>query len=92
MTSDPNAARGRSLRDDLLDDLKQPPSRTPVTPAATAPSKPKPVSAATPVETPSVELRITPRSWSPAEWAPLPNGGFVLSVGPIRLSLGRSQP
>ena len=84
-------ARGRSLRDDLLDDLRQGSTRTPgpgAGPGAGPASEPRP-SPAPSTQTPTVELRITPRSWSPAEWRPLPRGGgFVLSVGPVRLSLG----
>lgn len=87
------ADRGRSLRDDLLHDLQQGPSR-PLTPAAPTPSPspaPRPSSTAPP-ETPSVELRITPRSWSPVGWSLLPSGaGFVVSAGPVRLSLGRAR-
>ena len=79
--------RGRSLRDDLLDDLRQAPTRVPTPGAAPMPELPAPAASAP--ETPTVELRFTPRSWSPAEWTALPRGGgFVLSVGPVRLSLG----
>jgi hypothetical protein len=76
-----------SLRDDLLHDLKQ----TPRTPNPTTPApqpEPRPASAASPA-TPSVELRITPRAWSPLAWSSSA-GGFVVSAGPLRLSLGRA--
>jgi hypothetical protein len=87
MTADTDSAnRGRSLRDDLLDDLRQGGSRptTPVTP----PAEPRFSSAPPSQQTPTVELKITPRSWSPVVWTPRPTGGgFTLSVGPVRLSL-----
>jgi hypothetical protein len=91
MTSDASTgARGRSLQDDLLEDLRQGPGRPPTTvPAAPEPARPAAVSSSEP----TVELRITPRSWSPAGVRAMPDGrGFVLSVGPVRLSLGRTTP
>jgi hypothetical protein len=89
MTAEPPAeTRGRSLRDDLLHDLQQgtPRPPTPTTPAPHA--EPRPASAA-PAVTPSVELRITPRAWSPLAWSSTA-AGFVVSAGPVRLSLGRA--
>jgi hypothetical protein len=93
--SDPGARR-RSLTDDLLADLEQGAPRTP-SPAAAAP---KQASVAPPPvhdpddgpQTPTVELRITPRSWSPAGVASLPDGGGVaVSLGPLRVSLWRNR-
>jgi hypothetical protein len=90
MTSDAGTgARGRSLQDDLLEDLRQGVSRPP-TAAAPAPEPSRPAAAA---PEPAVELRITPRAWSPAGIRALPSGrGYELSVGPLRLSLARSRP
>jgi hypothetical protein len=91
MTDEPPAERrGRSLRDDLLHDLQQgtPRPPTPTTPAPAPHAEPRPPFAA-PAVTPSVELRITPRSWSPLAWTSSARG-FVVSAGPVRLSLGRA--
>jgi len=93
--SDPGARR-RSLSDDLLADLEQGVPRTP-TPSATPrlpAAKPAPSVADEPdaPQTPTVELRITPRSWSPAGVAALPDGGGVaVSLGPLRVSLWRNR-
>jgi hypothetical protein len=39
-----------------------------------------------------VELRITPRAWSAAGVAPLPDGGgLAVSLGPLRVSLWRNR-
>jgi hypothetical protein len=93
--SDPGARR-RSLTDDLLADLEQGAPRTP-TPSA-SPKRPAVAPAAIPQartddpQTPTVELRITPRSWSHAGVAPLPDGGGVaVSLGPLRVSLWRNR-
>ena len=90
MTTDPSSgARQRTLRDDLLEDLRGGATRTP-SPVATTPQPQLPFVPSP--ETPTVELRITPRSWSPVGWSSPPSGGgFVLTVGPIRLSLGRAH-
>ncbi len=89
MTLDPgNGDRGHSLREDLLADLRQGSTRTPSPGSAPAPEPRFPSAPAE--ETPTVELRFTPRSWSPAGWSPLPSGaGFVVNVGPVQLSVGR---
>ena len=82
--------RRRSLRDDLLDDLLRGTTRSPA-PVVTPP-QPRAPSVPT-LETPAVEVRITPRAWASAGWTLLPGGdGFVISLGPIRLSLGRLRP
>jgi hypothetical protein len=93
--SDPGARR-RSLTDDLLADLEQGAPRTPTPstppnrPAVPTPEPPAPV-AETP-QSPTVELRITPRSWASAAVAPLPDGGGVaVSLGPLRVSLWRNR-
>jgi hypothetical protein len=85
----------RSLSEDLLDDLKQGAPRPPARPAATAeptaPVVPREAVPAAP-QTPTVELRITPRAWSPAGVAPLPDGGgLAVSLGPLRVSLWRNR-
>jgi hypothetical protein len=85
-----------SLSEDLLADLKQGAPRTPTRPVAPAePAAPAAVSrAAVPAapRTPTVEVRITPRAWSPAGVAPLPDGGgLAVSLGPLRVSLWRNR-
>jgi hypothetical protein len=93
--SDPGVRR-RSLTDDLLADLEQGAPRTP-TPSTSAErppaAAPEPTTfAAGAPQTPTVELRITPRSWSAATVAPLPDGGGVaVSLGPLRVSLWRNR-
>ncbi len=85
MTDSSSGVRRRSLREDLLADLQQGTSRIPAAGPAAQPGSPLGKTA----ETTTVELRITPRLWSPAGWTALPEGnGFVVSVGPVRLSLG----
>jgi hypothetical protein len=95
MTADTSSeSRDRSLTDDLLDDLRQGASRpaTPVTPPAEPRLRAKTGTPET-AETPTVELKFTPRAWSPLEWAPRPRGGgFTLSVGPVRVSLALPKP
>jgi hypothetical protein len=92
--SDPGDRR-RSLSDDLLDDLRQGPSRVPAPTASPRPQAGPPADGAAALSappTPTVELRITPRSWSPAGVAPLPDGGGVaVSLGPVRVSLWRNR-
>ena len=96
MTASDPGARRRSLTDDLLADLEQGAPRTsPSVPSPREPLAPVPVTvepAPEAPQTPTVELRITPRSWSPAGVAPLPDGGGVaVSLGPLRVSLGRTR-
>jgi hypothetical protein len=85
----------RSLSDDLLDDLKQGAPRPPTRPApsAEAATAAVPREAVPPApQTPTVELRITPRAWSAAGVAPLPDGGgLAVSLGPLRVSLWRNR-
>jgi hypothetical protein len=96
MTTAPRSgARSRSLKDDLLDDLRRGPdhaSAAPVT-AASVGSPPEAAPrfpALAPTPTPAVELRITPRSWSSAGWTRRPEGdGLTINLGPVCLSLGR---
>ena len=96
MTASDPGARRRSLSDDLLADLEQGAPRTPTPstsprPVAAVPTAPVELEPDTP-QTPTVELRITPRSWSPAGVAPLPDGGGVaVSLGPVRVSLWRNR-
>jgi hypothetical protein len=91
--------RSRTLRDDLLDDLRQAapmPAAAPVpeisVPVASAPvrsvhpaaGRPDP---ATP-ETPTLELRVTPRLWWGLRLKTLGEGpGVVIGAGPVQISL-----
>ena len=96
MTASDPGARRRSLTDDLLADLEQgaPRTSTPV-PSPRQPLAPVPATVEAVPEapqTPTVELRITPRSWSPAGVASLPDrGGVAVSLGPLRVSLWRNR-
>jgi hypothetical protein len=98
ITAPRSGARPRSLQDDLLDDLRRGPdyaSAAPVTAASVAspPEAAPRVPALAPEPTPAVELRITPRSWSPAGWTRRPEGdGLTINLGPVCLSLGRLRP
>ena len=99
MTTAPRSgARPRSLKDDLLDDLRRGPdhaSAAPVTAASVAcpPEAAPNVPALAPAPTPAVELRITPRFWSSAGLARRPDGGgLTINLGPVCLSLGRLRP
>lgn len=96
MTASDPGARRRSLSDDLLADLEQGAPRTPTPTASPRRSAAVPTPPADPgpdaPQTPTVELRITPRSWSSAGVAPLPDGGGVaVSLGPLRVSLWRNR-
>jgi len=99
MTAAPRSPAGsRSLQDDLLDDLRRGSATTspaPVTAASVA-SPREAAQRATFVgaaSTPAVELRITPRSWSPAGWTRRSDGdGLTINLGPVCLSLGRLRP
>ncbi len=84
------APRPRTLQEDLLDDLRQ---ATPMPAGPPAGHQPAPAPpAAAPAEPRSalgVELRVTPQRWTAVSWRSLPGWtGFVLSAGPVRLSIG----
>lgn len=82
----PRNRRPRALQDDLLDELRQAapmPVARPVHLAAPPPEKLLDTNTA---ETPTLELRVTPRRWSAPSVRRL-RGGIALSVGPVRLSL-----
>lgn len=97
----PRAGRARSLRDDLLDDLRQaapmpaaPPTRADVS-VALAPvrvvSVRQPADRPDPAgpETPTIELRVTPLLWWGLRMKILDDRtGFVLGVGPLQIALG----
>ena len=93
MTADVIAGtRRRTSGTDLLDDLLQAatPSQgpTPATATTVATVDPQPPSVPS-SETPTLELRLTPWSWALPAWRFLPaEGGWVISVGPVRLSVG----
>jgi hypothetical protein len=97
VTAPDAGARRRTLTDDLLADLEQGAPRTPGPSPSAARVQPSPPAEIREPETsapqtPTVELRITPRSWSPAGVAPLPEGGGVaVSLGPLRVSLWRNR-
>jgi hypothetical protein len=93
------SARHSTLRDDLLDDLRHAAPMSAVQPTAVQPAadqptadQPVPVSAerpdATDPETPTLELRVTPRRWSaPSMRLPSSGVGLVVTAGPLRVSL-----
>ncbi len=90
----PSAVRTRTLRDDLLHDLRQ-----------AAPMPPQPQRSDVHAEivlaertadrphrgsprTPTLELRVTPKRWWGLRMKTLgEEGGFLISVGPVQLSL-----
>lgn len=89
----PRPGRARTLREDLLDDLRQ------VAPMPTAPSNPPVSVPVVPVQhpadlpdaprpgTPTIELRVTPKLWGLRVEALGKEPGFVIGVGPVQLSL-----
>lgn len=95
MTTAP-AGRRHTLREDLLDDLRQGPDpRTAAMrplPSTGAQAAVEPAPAVGP-GSPALEVRITPRSWTRAGWVRRPGGdGVMISLGPVRLSLGDLRP
>ena len=84
-SSAPRPARARQLQEDLLQDLLH------TAPQATSGSgqSPRPARpAADRGHTPTVEVRVTPRSWASLSLRSVPGRpGMVLSAGPIRVSL-----
>jgi hypothetical protein len=87
----PRTARARTLRDELLDDLRQ---AAPMPAARTAPAVS--VSVSRPVEQPprpaperpTVELRATRKLWWGLRLKTLGEGpGFVVGAGPVQISL-----
>lgn len=97
MTAAPRTDAGpRSLQDDLLDDLRRGPvgtSGAPLTAASVAwpPDAAEGASVVAAAPTPAVELRITPRSWSPLGWTRR-SDGLTVNLGPLCLSLGHHRP
>ena len=91
--STPRSGRARTLRDDLLDDLRQaaPMPTAPATPHVSLPVAPvrQPADrpAAARLETASFELRVTPRLWTGLRVQFRGGGGLVLDAGPVQLSL-----
>jgi hypothetical protein len=84
--SAPEAARPRTLQDELLQDLRQ---TAPMPDPRPGPSRPRAMRA--PLETaatsPAVELRVTRNRWL-APSMRLASQGVVLSAGPISVSVG----
>jgi hypothetical protein len=93
MTTASSGARIRSLQDDLLEDLRQAPARSSAAPhsaAGMASPGNEPAPALPDAPTPVIEVRVTPRCWSPVGWTRQPDGGgLTVSLGPVCLSLGR---
>jgi hypothetical protein len=95
----PGAARPRSLRDDLLDDLRHaapmptaPPKHDIPVPVASAPGRPAPRPAGVPApaapETPTVELCVAPKFWWGFRMKTLgETPGVVIGAGPVQISL-----
>jgi hypothetical protein len=88
-SSTARTATSRRLQEDLLQDLLQ----TAPIPATRPESDHLPASrpgrtGAGRGATPTVELRVTPRSWAPPSLRSVPGRpGVVLSAGPIRVSI-----
>ena len=86
-TSTPSR-RPRALQDDLLADLRQA-APMPVAPVEANHSGPVPPERADPTlpETPTIDVRVTPRQWStPSMRAGGTGTGLVFTVGPLRVS------
>ncbi|TFV86978.1 hypothetical protein [Blastococcus sp. CT_GayMR16] len=87
-------SRTRTLRDDLLDDLRQ---AAPMPVARPARGVPVPIAAVpgtaesplpAPAEAPTLELAVTPRLWWGLRMKTLGEGpGVVIGAGPVRISL-----
>ncbi|MDP9460060.1 MAG: hypothetical protein M3Q22_07355 [Actinomycetota bacterium] len=89
-----SAARPRTLRDDLLDDLRQaapmppPPPPRAVLEDAVPGERITDQSRAGSSRTPTLELRVTPTRWWGLRIKTLGNGpGLVIGAGPVQLSL-----
>jgi hypothetical protein len=85
--------RPRTLQDDLLADLRQaapiPIARPKVDDSASVPAE---RSDHTDPETVTVDVRITPLRWSAPSLRPRGTGsGFVVTVGPVRISVPRGR-
>ena len=84
--SSPEAARPRTLQDDLLQDLRQTAPMPDPRPGAQRPRATRaPIEA--PATSPAVELRVTRTRWL-APSMRLASQGVVLSAGPISVSVG----
>jgi hypothetical protein len=84
--SAPEAARPRTLQDELLQDLRQ---TAPMHDPRPGPSRPRAKQAplATAAISPAVELRVTRNRWL-APSMRLASQGVALSAGPISVSVG----
>ena len=87
-TSTPSR-RPRTLQDDLLADLRQA-APMPVAPLEANHSAPVPPKRLDPTlqETPTIDMRVTPRQWSTPSMRSGGTGtGLVFTVGPLRVSI-----
>ena len=83
------ASSGRSLQDDLLQDLQQT-APMPDPRPGTARPRPKPDALQTGAGQPAVELRVTRTRWlSPS--MRLASKGLVVNAGPISVTVGLSR-
>ena len=83
------SSRSRTLRDDLLDDLRRA-APMPAAHPAPAVSMPLPVEQPRPTgsEIPTLELRVTRKLWWGLRPKTLGEGpGFVVGAGPVQISL-----
>ena len=95
----PGAVRARTLRDDLLDDLRQAapmPTAPPMRDVSIELSPVRVVSVREPVdppapagpETPTIDVRVTPLQWWRPRITTLDDGsGLVVGVGPVQVYL-----
>jgi hypothetical protein len=84
--STPRSGRTRTLQDDLLEDLRRAAPMPAAAPAADLPvlqpaERPGPADP----ETPTLELRVTPRRWTAPSARLLGGSAFVIGAGPVRL-------
>ena len=85
--------RPRTLQDDLLADLRQA-APMPVAPLEVNLSGPVPPERLDPTlqETPTIDVRVTPRQWSKPSLRPGgTETGLVFTVGPLRVSITGSS-
>ena len=89
MTATSPGHSGRSLQDDLLQDLQQT-APMPDPRPGTARPRPKPDAMQTGATQPAVEVRVTRTRWlSPS--MRLASKGLVVNAGPISVSVGLSR-
>ena len=89
MTTSATSPSGRSLQDDLLQDLQQT-APMPDPRPGTARPRPKPDAMQTGITQPAVELRVTRTRWL-APSMRLARKGLVVNAGPISVSVGLAK-